>query len=227
MDVLAMLIIGSTLAADDVGKCPISGKPAKEDVFLEVNGKKVHFCCENCVKPYEKKIGLADEGPKACPVSKKEAKADTRLILQKAEVVRFCCEGCVGKYLAKEKLKASDKGAKACAACAKEAKAEFALNVNGEATYFCCDHCRKGYLKKLGAGGASERGNGKCPVSGEDADPEVSLVRVKSEAHYFCCNDCRKGFLAKALAEAAKKAREAEEAEKAGKAKAAGKKAEA
>jgi hypothetical protein len=201
MHTVATLIVGLALIGGDAGKCPISGKPAKEDVSLEVNGKKVNFCCEGCIKEYEKKIGLVDEGPKNCPVSKKEAKAETRLIVEKAEVVRFCCDGCLGKYLAKEKLKAEDKGAKTCAACDKPAKADVALDVNGAQTYFCCDDCRKGYLKRISA---VDKGPGKCPVSGKDADPKVSLVRVKAEAVYFCCGNCRKGYLEKVLAEAKK-----------------------
>jgi YHS domain-containing protein len=35
-------------------KCVVSGAPAKEDKFVEKDGKKVYFCCENCPKAYEK-----------------------------------------------------------------------------------------------------------------------------------------------------------------------------
>ena len=37
-------------------KCPISGAPAKDAHFLEVNGKKVNFCCDKCPEAYKKKM---------------------------------------------------------------------------------------------------------------------------------------------------------------------------
>ncbi|HEX5139178.1 MAG TPA: hypothetical protein VFY93_19580 [Planctomycetota bacterium] len=34
--------------------CPMSGKPAKDDVFADSDGIRVHFCCPNCPKAFEK-----------------------------------------------------------------------------------------------------------------------------------------------------------------------------
>ena len=35
------------VALDDA-VCPVSGEPAKADVFTEHDGKKLYFCCEDC-----------------------------------------------------------------------------------------------------------------------------------------------------------------------------------
>ena len=62
--VVVLAIVGFVpYGANDVGKCPISGKPATEDNFLNVNGEKVHFCCDKCPKAYEKKLNVTDKGP--------------------------------------------------------------------------------------------------------------------------------------------------------------------
>jgi YHS domain-containing protein len=34
--------------------CPMSGKPVKADVFADHDGIRVHFCCPNCPKEFEK-----------------------------------------------------------------------------------------------------------------------------------------------------------------------------
>jgi len=37
-------------------KCPMSGEPVSKDIFLEINGKKVYFCCEGCKTEAQKAI---------------------------------------------------------------------------------------------------------------------------------------------------------------------------
>lgn len=32
--------------------CPVTGAKADESVFLTYRGKKIHFCCSNCEKPF-------------------------------------------------------------------------------------------------------------------------------------------------------------------------------
>jgi YHS domain-containing protein len=34
--------------------CPVSGKPAKDEVFADADGVRVHFCCPNCPKAFAK-----------------------------------------------------------------------------------------------------------------------------------------------------------------------------
>lgn len=197
MKSIAAFVLGLSLLGGDhekESKCPISGKPGKEDIFLEVNGRKVNFCCDKCPKVYEKKLGLVDGGPKTCPISKKEAKAETRLIHAKAEMVYFCCGNCPKKYLEKEKLEAVDKGPAKCPLCDMKAKEANSLIVNGETLYFCSEGCQKGFLKMMGV---VDKGPAKCPISGGAAKKDFAMVRVKSEAVYFCCNDCKKQYVEK------------------------------
>src|SRR5687767_7636725 len=57
----AALCLTPVLWADDEEKaeaefaatCPVSGQPAGEDHFVEHQGKKVYFCCDNCPKAFE------------------------------------------------------------------------------------------------------------------------------------------------------------------------------
>lgn len=192
MHTLAIALLTVALSADEIGNCPISGKPAKEESFLDVNGKKVFFCCNNCPKAYAKKIGLTDEGPKTCPISKRDAKEETKLIHQKAELVYFCCNNCPKKYAESEKLAAVDKGPGKCPACGEKASADHSIVINGEKTYYCCGNCQKDHLKKLRV---VDKGPEKCPISNQTAKKETGIVRVKSEAVYFCCNNCRGKYI--------------------------------
>ena len=36
----------------EASPCPVSGKPAKAEIFTEYQGKKVYFCCEGCKKTF-------------------------------------------------------------------------------------------------------------------------------------------------------------------------------
>lgn len=35
-------------------KCPVKGEPINKDIFKEVDGQKVYFCCEECKAEFEK-----------------------------------------------------------------------------------------------------------------------------------------------------------------------------
>src|SRR2546422_344609 len=93
------LLLLFTVAAAAEDKCPISGKAAKDDVFLEVNGKKVYFCCDKCPKTYKKNLGITDDkGSGKCPISGKESKPETAQIFIKSKTVAFCCGDCKKTY---------------------------------------------------------------------------------------------------------------------------------
>src|SRR5262245_49958510 len=103
--VAAIAMIGFIArAANDVGKCPISGKQAKEDSFRVVNGDKVYFCCDNCPKAYEKKLNVVDKGPDKCPISNQPATAETRMLHKKPEMVYFCCDKCPTAFAKKNNI---------------------------------------------------------------------------------------------------------------------------
>ena len=177
-------------------KCPISGAPAKEEHSLDVNGKKVSFCCNKCPEAYKKKINLVDEGPKACPVSKDAAKKEHSLIEKRAEAVYFCCNNCPKEFAKKNKIEAKDEGPKKCPISGQPAKdAEgTSLVVNGEKVYFCCANCPKSFKKNLGLDRAEVT---KCPISGKEGKKETEQILIRSKVLYFCCADCPKEYAKK------------------------------
>jgi len=177
-------------------KCPITGAPAKDAHFLEVNGKKVNFCCDKCPEAYKKKINLVDEGPKACPISKDTAKKEHSLIEKRAEAVYFCCDKCPKEFAKKNKIEFKDEGPKKCPISGNAAKNEAgtSLVVNGEKVYFCCDKCPKAYKKSLGLEKAEVT---KCPISGKDGKAETEQILIRSKMVYFCCDKCPKEYAKK------------------------------
>ena len=190
---IAVIAIPLFLAEE---KCPISGQPAKETSSLEVNGKKVNFCCDKCPEAYKKKISLVDEGPKKCPVSGKDAVKESSLIEKRAEAVYFCCNNCPKTFAEKNKLQVKDEGPKKCPISGNAAKdgEGTSLVVNGEKIYFCCDNCPKAYKKSLGLDKAEVT---KCPISGKDGKKETEQILIRSKVVYFCCDNCPKGYAKK------------------------------
>ena len=33
--------------------CPVMGEPVDKNIFVEYNGRKIYFCCKDCVKKFE------------------------------------------------------------------------------------------------------------------------------------------------------------------------------
>ena len=44
----------SSAAAVEQTICPITGNPINKSVFVEYQGKKVYFCCEQCKAKFQK-----------------------------------------------------------------------------------------------------------------------------------------------------------------------------
>jgi len=196
-------------------KCPISGQPAKEEHSLEVNGKKVSFCCDKCPEAYKKKINLVDEGPKTCPVSKQPAKKEHSLIEKRAEAVYFCCDNCPKTFAQKNKIEMKDEGPKKCPISGQPAKdgEGTSLIVNGEKTYFCCDNCPKTFKKNLGLDKAEVT---KCPISGKEGKKETEQILIRSKTVYFCCGNCPKEYAKKNFKDGLVISSEEKKADKAG-----------
>ncbi len=197
--VVPLMFLGA--AKEDT--CPISKKPAKAEFSLNVNGKAVNFCCNNCPKAYAKQIGLKGgaaqlaASPAACPLSGKPGTKEQQVIRKTTTLTSFCCGNCLKKAVTAEELKSVDKGPKKCPISDKPATAENSLLVNGESLYFCCGNCPKAYAKKIGLNAkalAKEPGN--CPTTGRPAKKDKSLILVKSELVSFCCGNCKKKYVA-------------------------------
>ena len=173
------------------GKCPISGKNANPKISIQVNGKAVGFCCNNCKKSYSKTI--VDAGPGKCQYSGKASKKSTGLIHETSQLVSFCCNNCAGKYAKANKFSKKAGSPGKCPISGKAANAGQFVSVNGAKTFFCCANCKKKHSAKL----AAKADSGKCPISGKAANPATQVVHTKRETKYFCCNNC-KGKYAKA-----------------------------
>lgn len=117
-------IAGGVLFAEEVAsvdfskiKCPVSGKPVKEDATVDYKEHKVYLCCEGCPTAFKKDTAKFSAKANrqlvrtkqfeqvACPISGKPAKAEVSAKVGEMEV-GMCCNGCKGKV---DKAEADDK----------------------------------------------------------------------------------------------------------------------
>lgn len=87
--------------------CPVSGKPVDESVSATVNGRKVLFCCPDCIDKYKAdpdKYGPAlykqlypQRVQVACPVMGGEIDPEV-FVEHKGAKIYFCCKGCDAKF---------------------------------------------------------------------------------------------------------------------------------
>jgi YHS domain-containing protein len=89
--------------------CPVMNSPASEKYRSEYKGQYVYFCCQGCVKMFEKdpekyvaKLSKEDqEAIKAneiCPVTKEPVPDQTRWVEDEGRKIYFCCDGCLNMY---------------------------------------------------------------------------------------------------------------------------------
>jgi len=89
-------------------KCPVSAKAVNPAAFVEYNGGKVYFCCNNCPKAFNADPAkfaakanhqMAQTGELvlvACPISGAKTKPETAIDVQGVSVA-FCCPNCKAK----------------------------------------------------------------------------------------------------------------------------------
>lgn len=150
-------------------KCPVSGAPAKETSSVDVHGKKVYFCCDNCPKAFAKDVEkfmpkvyvqwLATKQvvQVGCPISGGKLNPETAVDFAGTKIA-FCCEKCQGKFAAAsedEKLAlATGKADKAftlqtaCPVSGKPINAEVSVTHEGKKVYFCCPGCPGAFEKE-------------------------------------------------------------------------------
>lgn len=111
---VALLAVG-VVAADEKkaeekfsAKCPVSGKDALEDKFVEHNGGKVYFCCAGCPDAFKKDtakyatkanqqlVSTKQASQAKCPLSGGKLNPATKIDVGGTEVC-FCCNNCKGK----------------------------------------------------------------------------------------------------------------------------------
>lgn len=88
--------------------CPVSMEPVKEDVFVEVDGTKVGFCCEGCAGKYKKNPGKYAAAltnsytyQTKCPVMDEDIDPSVYTTLANGSKIYFCCNKCSKKLKAK------------------------------------------------------------------------------------------------------------------------------
>lgn len=89
-------------------KCPVSGRPIKEEHTVEYKEGKVYFCCPNCPKAFEKdpeKFATKANHQLAqtrqyrqvkCPLTGRELNRE-QFVRVNGVRVAFCCANCKGK----------------------------------------------------------------------------------------------------------------------------------
>lgn len=148
--------------------CPVSGGAAKETSFVEVHGKKIYFCCDNCPKAYKASPDkftakmhrqLLQTGQMvqvACPFSGEAVDPETKVEFGGTDVC-FCCNDCKGKF---EKASDDEKVAlvfkditkgftlqTTCPVSGKAIKADHVVEHDGKKVYFCCENCPAAFEK--------------------------------------------------------------------------------
>ena len=119
---VAMTAVATSLYAAEGGKaqtnCPVRGGEIDKEVFVDVDGKRVYFCCPGCDSKFLKDASanvkkMEKDGIKLavaiCPVSGDEAEADLSAT-HAGKTYYLCCKKCLkkfkadpAKYLAKKK----------------------------------------------------------------------------------------------------------------------------
>lgn len=172
LPVSMLLAVGVLVAAEKKAEkefaatCPVSGKPAIESSYVEENGKKIYFCCQNCPKGYAKApekfankarmqmLETEQIVQVACPISGHPV--DPEAVVEVGGMkVAMCCEKCVAKY---EKASEEEKLAMLFA----ELESGFTMQI-------------------------------MCPVSNKPINPEA-VVEHDGKKVYFCCEGCPKAF---------------------------------
>lgn len=146
--------------------CPVSGGAAKEASFLEVDGKKIYFCCNNCPKAFEK------DPPKFA------AKANMQT-LETGQIVQIGCPFSGGKVNPETVV---ELGGVKFGFCCNNCKGKFEKTADEEKAALVFTSIAKGFTAQT-----------LCPVSGKAIDPE-HMVKYKDQKVFFCCPNCPAAF---------------------------------
>lgn len=145
-------------------KCPVSGESANMSVSLATDEGPVFFCCTDCMAKF-----------KADPAKYAKGAAAQRKELAKLSKVQVTCP-----------------------VSHKPIDPDVSIESEGKTVEFCCKGCIGKYKadpeKYAAALANSYTYQTKCPVSGEQIDPAVSVTMASGKKIYFCCKQCIKKF---------------------------------
>jgi len=119
---IVLILAGSAFSADSDSKqpkektrelkeqtiCPVMGNKINKELFTDIQGQRVYFCCAGCIEPmksdpdkYFKKAaenGVRFENIQTlCPVSGEKIDS-TATIYYEGRTVSFCCNGCIAEF---------------------------------------------------------------------------------------------------------------------------------
>ncbi len=151
-------------ASSALPKCPIMDEPVNFAMSVTTDEGPVYFCCEDCIKKY-----------KANPVKYAGKAAAQRSALATRPKVQLTCP--ITRRPANPKVFTESDGRK---------------------VYFCSQGCISRYQedpqKYQAALADSYTYQTKCPVMGEEINPQVFATAPNGMNVYFCCPGCEKRF---------------------------------
>lgn len=157
---------GAKEAAAGLPRCPVMDEPVNLAVSVPTDDGPVFFCCKECIPKYQ-----ANPDKYAAKV------AAQREVLAGRPKVQVTCP--VSGEPADRKVFIEDAG---------------------EKVYFCCKGCINKYQgapeKYKAALANSFTYQTKCPVMGEDIDPQAFTQTAGGTSIYFCCKGCDKKLFA-------------------------------
>ncbi len=143
-----------------------------------------------------------------CPVADEPIDPDESIDDPHGKIY-FCCDKCITKYkadpakyagkVANQRIALNPKRVQVrCPVSGKPVDKSVSVEHHGAKIHFCC----KGCVPKFEADPHKYMGDlakwftlqTKCPVSGHDIDPAVSVTTKSGDTVYFCCQKCVKPF---------------------------------
>ena len=169
--------------------CPVTGKPIRQDVFVEQDGIKVCFCCSNCPSKFkespEKYLPAVYRQvyPQSvqvkCPVMGGSVDGKT-FIQYQGRRIDFCCDGCPqafkanpAKYLDKMKQLSTDQVH--CPVTGKAINPKVSSKHEGKAVYFGSEDARTRFEAEPAKYAAALRPETGIVARGPSADEDLIL----------------------------------------------------
>lgn len=141
-------------------RCPVMGEAVDFSVKTMTDDGPVYFCCEMCIPKFKKD-----------PSKYAEKLATQRAALSKLDRVQVSCP-------------VDDKGV----------DGKLSAEVGGQTVAFCSKDCQAKYTEHPGAFKAkladSYTYQTRCPISGEQIQPNAFTDLSTGQRIYFCCASC-------------------------------------
>jgi len=146
--------------------CPVTGKPVNLAVSVPTDAGPVFFCCKDCIPKYK-----ADLQKYAANVEPQRAALSQRAKIQVT-----------------------------CPVSGDPVDTTVFAEFEGRRVYFCCNGCVNKFERDPGKY-QSALANGfthqtRCPVMGEEIDPQAFTTVAGGQKVYFCCPRCEKDLFA-------------------------------